>query len=131
MIQLLSLISPTNSYRHGRRNSLLVISFYCTLTNGFLFSGSCPTTEGGSTMLAFAARFGLVFVSTIYGHASGSSSVSTTVSFFSIAFGLGTLLALAFGLGGGSGSLTSSVLNALTSSFSVFSFSLIVSVISA
>ncbi len=35
MIQLLSLISPTNSYRHGRRNNLLVILFYSKFTNGF------------------------------------------------------------------------------------------------
>ncbi len=106
------------------KQQFAVLFFTLGFRTAFGFPGSCSTTRGGSTILIIAARFGVGFASTIYWDASGSiaASTPTTVSVLSKAVGFDNILALAFVLGGGSGSLTSSNLTYSTSSFSVFAF---------
>ncbi len=57
MIQLISLISPTNSYRHGWRNNLLVILFDSRFSNGFRFFGQLLRHGGGSIIFNFSHSF--------------------------------------------------------------------------
>ena len=126
MIESLSCSGPTKSRRkRGQNNLCRFLSFHSWFSHCFWFSTGSSTTGGSSTTFAFAARFGLGFVSNAGVDVSGSIAVSTStiVSVLSRAFGFDTLFALALGLGG-SGSPTSSVLVSSFFSFLLYHFQL-------